>query len=89
MRDEQGKPTGKSHYVRLFLSPTSYVGVFLDSAQDLIMRPPPKDEDLARRFKTTVKAALSVGLTSLHDAGFKPDSLAFFRRSVCIQFTTF
>ncbi|CAA7270285.1 unnamed protein product [Cyclocybe aegerita] len=66
VRDEDGEPTG----------------VFIDSAQDLIYRPPPTDEVLSRRFEITVRNALAVGLTSLHDAGFKPDSLAFFRRQV-------
>ncbi|KAJ3502166.1 hypothetical protein NLJ89_g9011 [Agrocybe chaxingu] len=66
VRDEAGEPTG----------------VFIDSAQDLISRPPPTNEELSRRFEITVRNALAVGLTSLHDAGFKPDSLAFFRRQV-------
>lgn len=52
----------------------------MDSAQDLIARPPPTERDLERYFQTTVNEALAVGLTSLHDAGFKPDSLAFFKR---------
>lgn len=52
----------------------------MDSAQDVIARPVPAEEDLEQRFLTTVRDALSHGLTSLHDAGFKPDSLKFFQR---------
>ena len=52
----------------------------MDSAQDLIARPALDDDDLERRFRTTVNEAHAVGLTSLHDAGFKPDSLTFFKR---------
>lgn len=55
-------------------------GVFMDNAQELIKHPILTDDDLYRRFKTTVDHSLQHGLTSLHDAGFKPDSLAFFRR---------
>jgi hypothetical protein len=54
----------------------------MDSAQDLIARPKPTDADLARRFGTTVDHALRSGLTSLHDAGFNPESYAFFERYV-------
>ncbi|KAL5523809.1 hypothetical protein ACEPAG_7982 [Sanghuangporus baumii] len=54
-------------------------GVFLDKAQDLIKKPPLTDVDRLLRFKLTVKDALSKGLTSLHDAGFDPTSLQFFR----------
>jgi hypothetical protein len=52
----------------------------MDSAQALIARPTLRDDDLQRRFRTTVDEARAVGLTSLHDAGFKPESLAFFKR---------
>ncbi|KAF5376300.1 hypothetical protein D9615_008482 [Tricholomella constricta] len=62
IRDEKGQPTG----------------VFLDTAMDLIKRPNLTHADLSARFKTTVTHALRAGLTSLHDAGFKPESFAFF-----------
>jgi len=52
----------------------------MDSAQDLIARPTLGDDDLERQFRTTVDEARAVGLTSLHDAGFKPESLAFFKQ---------
>ncbi|TFK70067.1 hypothetical protein BDN72DRAFT_767082 [Pluteus cervinus] len=66
IRDHEGNPTG----------------IFLDNAQDLISRPPATDSDLEKRFQLTVAEALSHGLTSLHDAGFKPESLAFFQSRV-------
>lgn len=52
----------------------------MDNAQDLIKRPPLTDEDRLERFNLAVGDALSKGLTSFHDAGFDPASLAFFRR---------
>ncbi|KAG1742219.1 amidohydrolase family-domain-containing protein [Suillus lakei] len=55
-------------------------GVLLDNAQDLVKRPAPTEQDLLRRFNATVNDALSYGLTSIHDAGFSPVSLEFFRR---------
>lgn len=55
-------------------------GVLLDNAQDLVKRPVPTEQDLLRRFNITVNDALSYGLTSIHDAGFNPVSLEFFRR---------
>ncbi|KAH9851483.1 amidohydrolase family-domain-containing protein [Lenzites betulinus] len=64
VRDSFGKPTG----------------VFLDNAQDLVIRPEPTYKQLQKRFAATVKDAHSLGLTSVHDAGFNPMSLEFFRR---------
>ena len=55
-------------------------GVFLDNAQALVERPDPTHEVLEARFNATVKDALAAGLTSIHDAGFDPMSLEFFRR---------
>ncbi|KAG2746404.1 hypothetical protein P692DRAFT_20782464 [Suillus brevipes Sb2] len=56
-------------------------GVLLDNAQDLVKRPVPTEQDLLKRFNITVNDALSYGLTSIHDAGFNPISLEFFKRS--------
>ncbi|KAH9998500.1 amidohydrolase family-domain-containing protein [Russula compacta] len=63
MRDASGKPTG----------------VFLDNAQFLVKVPPPTYKDLEKRFKLVVDDAISYGLTSIHDAGFDPRSLEFFK----------
>ncbi|EIN11936.1 hypothetical protein PUNSTDRAFT_99280 [Punctularia strigosozonata HHB-11173 SS5] len=63
-RDSSGLPTG----------------VFLDNAQELVKRPALTDEDLLRRFQTTVNDAHARGLTTVHDAGFDPTSLSFFKR---------
>ena len=52
----------------------------MDNAQELIPKDPPTYDDLMLRFNHTVKDALSLGLTSLHDAGFSPASLKFFQR---------
>ncbi|KAI0702541.1 amidohydrolase family-domain-containing protein [Earliella scabrosa] len=68
VRDASGQPTG----------------VFLDNAQDLVVRPEPTYNQLQKRFAATVKDAHSLGLTSVHDAGFNPMSLEFFRRSIRI-----
>ncbi|KAJ2972879.1 hypothetical protein NUW54_g12175 [Trametes sanguinea] len=65
VRDSFGKPTG----------------VFLDNAQDLVIRPEPTYKQLQKRFAATVKDAHAVGLTAVHDAGFNPMSLEFFRRA--------
>ncbi|KAI0768647.1 amidohydrolase family-domain-containing protein [Trametes elegans] len=64
VRDSSGKPTG----------------VFLDNAQDLVVRPEPTYKQLQKRFAATVRDAHAYGLTSVHDAGFNPISLDFFRR---------
>ena len=55
-------------------------GVFLDNAQDIVVRPEPTYKVLQKRFAATVKDAHARGLTSVHDAGFNPISLEFFRR---------
>lgn len=54
--------------------------MFLDNAQDLVVRPEPTYKQLQKRFAATVKDAHRLGLTSVHDAGFNPISLEFFRR---------
>ncbi|KAH9913457.1 amidohydrolase family-domain-containing protein [Epithele typhae] len=64
MHDADGQPTG----------------VFLDKAQDLVPRVKPTFKELHKRFISTVKDAHAVGLTSVHDAGFDPLSLQFFKR---------
>ncbi|KAK7466160.1 hypothetical protein VKT23_004883 [Stygiomarasmius scandens] len=68
VRDENGKPTG----------------VFLDNAQELVLKAIPSltEQDLISRFKFTANTALSYGLTSVHDAGLDPISLDFFERQV-------
>ncbi|KAI6032798.1 amidohydrolase family-domain-containing protein [Pisolithus orientalis] len=63
-RRENGEPTG----------------VLLDSAQSLVKKPGLTERDLLRHFTTTIDDALSLGLTSIHDAGYRSVSLAFFER---------
>ncbi|KAF8441416.1 amidohydrolase family-domain-containing protein [Boletus edulis BED1] len=55
-------------------------GVLLDNAQQLVKKPISTEADLRRRFAITAKDALSLGLTSIHDAGLQPISLQFFER---------
>ncbi|KAJ7189665.1 amidohydrolase family-domain-containing protein [Mycena pura] len=55
-------------------------GVFLDNAQELLKMPPLTEDDLVQRFTMAVNDALAYGLTSVHDAGLDPASLAFFTR---------
>ncbi|KAG6832492.1 hypothetical protein H0H87_001417 [Tephrocybe sp. NHM501043] len=64
VRDEAGNPTG----------------VLLDNAQELLKQPKLTETDLVRRFHVAVKDAHALGLTSIHDAGLDPASLAFFKR---------
>ncbi|KAI0930719.1 hypothetical protein AcW1_003666 [Taiwanofungus camphoratus] len=64
LRDSAGEPTG----------------VFLDNAQDLVKRPPPTHKTLEKRFNATVRDAHAHGLTTIHDAGFNPISLEFFKK---------
>jgi hypothetical protein len=56
------------------------VGVLLDNAQELLKQPGLTESDLLRRFKVTIRDAHRYGLTSIHDAGLDPASLAFFKR---------
>jgi predicted amidohydrolase YtcJ len=80
VRDALGKPTGE---VQSSLCPIriqkSVPGVFLDNAQFLVTVPPPTYRDLEKRFQLVVADAVSHGLTSIHDAGFDPKSLEFFK----------
>ncbi|KAF4620660.1 hypothetical protein D9613_000577 [Agrocybe pediades] len=64
VRDESGDPTG----------------LFLDNAQDLLKQPELTEAELLRRFNVAVRDAHRYGLTSVHDAGLDPMSLAFFKR---------
>ncbi|KAI0045278.1 hypothetical protein FA95DRAFT_1583421 [Auriscalpium vulgare] len=63
VRDASGKPTG----------------ILVDNAQYLVTVPPPTQKDLEKRFKLVVDDAISHGLTTIHDAGFDPKSLEFFK----------
>lgn len=52
----------------------------MDKAQDLVKRSTLGARDLEQRFAVTVNDAISNGLTSIHDAGFDPLSLEFFKQ---------
>ncbi|KAF7293292.1 Amidohydro-3 domain-containing protein [Mycena chlorophos] len=55
-------------------------GVLLDNAQELLLAPELTEDDLIGRFNVAMNDALAYGLTSVHDAGLDPASLAFFLR---------
>ncbi|KAJ7937557.1 amidohydrolase family-domain-containing protein [Mycena leptocephala] len=59
---------------------TLCTGVLVDNAQELLKTPPLTESDLLQRFTVAVSDALAYGLTSVHDAGLDPASLAFFVR---------
>ena len=85
IRDEGGRPTGLFCIMPVHLKSQIHYhsqGVLLDNAQDLLKQPKTTETDLLRRFQLTVRHALSYGLTSLHDAGLDPVSLAFFKRFI-------
>ncbi|THU97871.1 hypothetical protein K435DRAFT_777773 [Dendrothele bispora CBS 962.96] len=64
IRDSKGKPTG----------------VFLDNAISLIPIPAWTENQMAEFFDTTMKQALSYGLTSIHDADSSPAMISFFKK---------
>ncbi|KAI9435527.1 amidohydrolase family-domain-containing protein [Lactarius indigo] len=66
VRDEAGKPTG----------------VFVDNAMSLIHKPGPTDAEVLEDFETTMRDALRVGLTTIHDAGSLPSTITFFQRQI-------
>jgi hypothetical protein len=66
--------------LRCSVRPKTGIGVVIDNAQDYIKKPVLTEEILLKRFRATVRDAFAMGLTSLHDAGFSPISLQFFKR---------
>ncbi|THU91318.1 amidohydrolase 3, partial [Dendrothele bispora CBS 962.96] len=54
-------------------------GIFLDSAQEFIETATP-DEVYEQRIAFTVEDALKNGITAMHDAGFLPNTLEFYKR---------
>jgi predicted amidohydrolase YtcJ len=80
IRDASGKPTGDVHPPLYLIRIQKRIpGVFLDNAQFLVTVSPPTYKDLEKRFQLVVDDAISHGLTSIHDAGFDPRSLEFFK----------
>jgi predicted amidohydrolase YtcJ len=71
VRDDSGHPNGPQLPCTLFdwTDGASTKGMFLDNAQDIIFQPELTEDDLVRRFSVAVKDAVSLGLTSVHDAG--------------------
>ena len=86
VRDDVGRPTGELDHFLTCLHTVTYLvsGVLLDNAQELLKQPELTESDLLRRFKVTIRDAHKYGLTSIHDAGLDPTSLAFFNRYVLV-----
>jgi len=81
VRDTEGNPTGTFTITSTslcFLRDNK--GIFVDNAMKLIPIPDWTEDDTAKFFDTTMKDALSVGLTSIHDAGSPPEAIAFFKK---------
>ena len=57
-------------------------GIFVDNAMNLIPIPHWTENQISDFFDSTIKEALSRGLTSIHDADSKLHHLAFFKKSV-------
>jgi predicted amidohydrolase YtcJ len=80
VRDASGKPTGDANPLLYLIHIHKCIpGVLLDNAQFLVTVPSPTYKDLEKRFQLVVADAISHGLTSIHDAGFDPRSLEFFK----------
>ena len=84
MRDDNGKPTGIRNTFSSFshrLNPTCcYTGVFVDNAMSLVPVPPWSEAQRLAYFEIAMHDALSVGLTSVHDAASSPEAIQFFQR---------
>lgn len=60
----------------------------MDNAQELVKQPKLLENDLLKRFNSTIQEAVKYGLTSIHDAGLDPVSLKFFKELVVSQCIT-
>ncbi|TFY78421.1 hypothetical protein EWM64_g5591 [Hericium alpestre] len=55
-------------------------GVFVDNAMALVPIPPWTEAQMAEYFDIAMRDALSVGLTSIHDAWSSPEAIQFFKK---------
>lgn len=55
-------------------------GIFVDNAMSLIPIPEWSESQVAGFFESTIKEALSFGLTSIHDADTRLDHIEFFKK---------
>lgn len=53
-------------------------GIFVDNAMSLIPVPTPSNAQVLQYFERTMKDALAVGLTSIHDAATSLDDIEFY-----------
>jgi predicted amidohydrolase YtcJ len=83
VRNDQGNPTGTltilSSRGNVLIGNTQ--GIFVDNAMELIPIPAWTEEVRAKFFDITMKDALSVGLTSIHDADSSPEAIMLFKKS--------
>jgi predicted amidohydrolase YtcJ len=69
IRDRDGIPTGIALESGLSLSwLTLATGIFVDNAMDLVPIPEKTPAQVSEYIKTTIRDALEVGLTNIHDA---------------------
>ena len=79
IRDGSGNPTGTLHPYRLTASSSSLLGILVDNAMSLVPLPSLSTEEMSQYFDRTMRDALSVGLTSIHDAQTEPDTIEFYK----------
>lgn len=80
VRGKDGAPTGitlASNTPSLLLMGPS--GTFVDNAMGLVPIPDRTPAQVADYFKTTMRDALEVGLTTIHDAGGEDRYLSLFK----------
>ena len=65
---------------------TRAVGVFVDNAMGLVPIPAWTEAQMAEYFDTAMRDALSVGLTSIHDAWTSPEAIQFFKKYAFILY---
>ena len=81
IRDDDGVPTGITlasnpvHYLLL----TDFSGTFVDNAMWLVPIPDETPAQVASYFKVTMRDALEVGLTCIHDASGEDKFIDFYK----------
>lgn len=80
IRDKNGIPTGipltSDLLSSLLMDPS---GIFVDNAMGLVPVPDRTPAQVADYFKTAMRDALEVGLTSIHDASGEDQYIGFFK----------
>ena len=81
IRDSSGKPTGIFALILClwFLHFTYTLGIFVDNAMSLVSLPRRSRKETLQYYDRTIRDALAVGLTSIHDASTDPDAVEFYK----------